>query len=128
MSLKSLKENLLKDNNFSKEYFDKTNIAFEVAEMVKEERMKNGLTQKDLAKLLKTKQSSIARLERGNCLPSLNFLEKIAQALNTKLLPPKFLSMSESKTIIIMNQTSYFSGILSRIKANSVITKIENIN
>ena len=93
MSLQKLKEDLLENDNFRREYFNKKNIAFAVAEMVREERMKNGLTQKDLAKLLKTKQSSIARLERGACLPSLNFLEKIAKALKTRLLAPRFLSL-----------------------------------
>lgn len=99
MSLKTLKDNLLVNNNFHKAYFNKTNIVFEIAEMVTNERMNKGLTQKDLAKLLKTKQSSISRLESGNSLPSLNFLEKIAKALNMKLLAPRFISIEESKTL-----------------------------
>jgi ribosome-binding protein aMBF1 (putative translation factor) len=95
MSLKSLKENLLKNENFSKEYFDRKNMALAVAEMVRNERMKNGLTQRDLAKLLNTKQSSIARLERGSSSPSLSFLEKIAGVLKVKLVPPQFVSISK---------------------------------
>lgn len=48
-------------------------------------RMQRGLTQKQLADLLGTKQSSIARLESGNSEPSLSFLRRVVQALGAKL-------------------------------------------
>lgn len=128
MSLKLLRDNLIKNDNFSSEYFSKSNIAFEVAEMVRSERMKNGLTQKELAKLLKTKQTSIARLESGNDLPSLSFLEKIAKVLKTQLLPPKFLSATESKTIIIMDQGKCFNDTIAGIFSSSSSTIMKDIN
>jgi transcriptional regulator with XRE-family HTH domain len=43
------------------------------------------LTQKDLAKLIGTKQSNISRFESGSYNPSLEFLNKIAQAMGKEL-------------------------------------------
>lgn len=48
-------------------------------------RIKKGITQKELAQKMGTKQSAIARLESGNVNPSLNFLEKIASVMGYKL-------------------------------------------
>ena len=48
-------------------------------------RILKGLTQKQLAKLVGTRQPSIARLENGSSLPSLSFLEKVAEALNARV-------------------------------------------
>lgn len=48
-------------------------------------RLQRGLTQKQLADLMGTKQSSIARLESGNSEPSLSFLRRVVQALGGKL-------------------------------------------
>lgn len=44
-----------------------------------------GLTQKQLAALVGTKQSSIARLERGATPPDLSFLGKVAAALGARV-------------------------------------------
>ena len=48
-------------------------------------RLAKGLTQEDLAKLLNTKQESIARLENGGSLPSLSTMKKLAEALDAEL-------------------------------------------
>ena len=40
---------------------------------------------------VETQQSSISRVEGGTTLPSLSFLLKIAEALNTQLTPPKLM-------------------------------------
>lgn len=65
-------------------------LAFEISEMVEDARVYQGLTQEKLAEKLDTQQSSVARLENGKSLPSLKFLLRVARALNTKLIPPKF--------------------------------------
>jgi len=44
-------------------------------------RIRKGLTQADLADLVGTKQSSIARLESGSSQPSLTFLRRVVKAL-----------------------------------------------
>ena len=50
-----------------------------------EKRLAKGMTQKELAEKVGTKQSAIARLEGGNSNPSVAFLEKISKALGGKL-------------------------------------------
>ena len=50
--------------------------AYQVARL----RLLRGLTQRQLADLVGTKQSSIARLERGTTPPNLSFLSKVAAA------------------------------------------------
>ncbi len=47
-------------------------------------RMLWGLTQAQLAEMVGTWQTSIARLENGSSTPSLSFLNKIAEALGAK--------------------------------------------
>ena len=65
-----------------------------MAKYVRQLRIKHGLTQAKLAKLVKTRQASIARLENpGSPMPSLRFLKKIAKAFKTELIPPKFLEL-----------------------------------
>jgi transcriptional regulator with XRE-family HTH domain len=47
-------------------------------------RLAKGLTQEDLAKMLNTKQESIARLENGSSIPSLSIIKKFAEALDAE--------------------------------------------
>lgn len=85
MNLKDFKKELHKNPEFKKEY-EKYDLAFEVAQMLIEARIIKGITQEKLADKISTKQSGIARAERGVTLPSLSFLEKIAKALKTNLI------------------------------------------
>ena len=55
--------------------------AYQVARL----RILRGLTQKQLADMVGTKQSSIARLERGTTPPNLSFLSKVAAALGARV-------------------------------------------
>ena len=48
-------------------------------------RLLRGLTQAQLAEMIGTRQSTIARLENGTSAPSLSFLAKIAEALGAKI-------------------------------------------
>ena len=54
-------------------------------------RILRGLTQAQLAEMVGTRQTSIARLENGSSLPSISFLQKVAGALDAhievKLVP-----------------------------------------
>ena len=76
---------------------DDDNFQSEVSNLITEARIYAGLTQEELSKLIKTKQPSVARWEAAVSLPSLRSLKKIADALNTYLLPPKFGFMDEVK-------------------------------
>lgn len=48
-------------------------------------RIQRGLTQLQLAEMVGTRQSSIARLENGNSVPSISFLERIAKAMDARI-------------------------------------------
>ncbi len=48
-------------------------------------RIQSGLTQAELAAKVGTKQPSIARLERGQATPNLDFLRRVAAALDARL-------------------------------------------
>lgn len=58
---------------------------FEVMTALIKRRLEKGLTQKELARRVGTKQSSIARLESGTYNPSLDFLRKVTNALDARL-------------------------------------------
>ncbi|MBW4566454.1 MAG: helix-turn-helix transcriptional regulator [Tolypothrix carrinoi HA7290-LM1] len=61
-------------------------INAEVAQLIYEARIKAGLTQKELADLIGTKQPVIARLEDADYEGhSLSMLQKIASALNKRV-------------------------------------------
>ena len=49
-------------------------------------RIQRGLTQAELAEMIGTHQPSIARLENGSSVPSLSFLERIANALDARIV------------------------------------------
>lgn len=85
--LEQLKEKLLKNNEYRKEII-KQDLSFEIAESIIDARIKMGITQKEFAKRLKTKQSGVARLESGRNYPSLKTLEKIAEILGIKIKNP----------------------------------------
>lgn len=74
----------LKNSKFKAEY-DKLQPEFALIRAVIEARIKRGVTQKELAQKIGTKQSVISRLESGRANPSVAFLKKLAQALNSHL-------------------------------------------
>jgi DNA-binding XRE family transcriptional regulator len=56
-----------------------------IADRVAERRVERGLSQRELAELVGTTQSAIARLERGGRPPRIDTLLKIAEALDCDL-------------------------------------------
>ena len=78
-----LKESL-KNPKIKAEY-DRLQPEFAVISAIIRARAEKGLTQKQLAKKLGTKQSAIARLESGRANPSVAFLKKLAEALDSNL-------------------------------------------
>ena len=96
MRFDQLKANRLKNRKFRKEY-QKWSLSFELSQMLIEARIMKGITQEMLARKMRTKQSAIARVESGKTLPSLSFLERMAEAYKTHLLPPKFGFMIDYK-------------------------------
>lgn len=57
----------------------------QVADQVVKARTELKLTQKELAERMGDKQSNISRLESGTYNPSLEYLNKVAEALGKKL-------------------------------------------
>lgn len=75
---------MLKDPEIKAAY-DALEPEYAVIRAILEARMKKGLTQKELARKVGTKQSAISRIETGVGNPSLQFLKKLAAALDAKL-------------------------------------------
>jgi predicted transcriptional regulator len=58
----------------------------QIADKVSDRRVERGLSQRELAELVGTTQSAIARLERGGRPPRIDTLLRIAEALECELL------------------------------------------
>jgi predicted transcriptional regulator len=58
----------------------------QIADKVSERRMAMGMSQRELAELVGTTQSAIARLERGGRPPRIDTLLRIAEALDCDLM------------------------------------------
>lgn len=80
-----LKEESAKDPSFAAgldENFNKYRLAKELRVM----REKAGLSQKQLAERVRTKQPSIARLEGARAWPKLDLLQRVARALGAEMV------------------------------------------
>lgn len=82
---KTLKQELLQDPAVAIEY-EKLKPKYALISQLIELRNKRGLTQAQLAKKIGTKQSAIARIEAGNANVTIAFLEKLTQALDSRLI------------------------------------------
>lgn len=78
------KKESLKNPKIRSEY-ERLQPEFAVIKAIIEARKTRGFTQKILARKIGTKQSVISRLESGRANPSVAFLKKLAQALNSHL-------------------------------------------
>ena len=74
-------ETRLLHNAETRQAYERLEPAYQIARL----RIMKGLTQKELAALVGTKQPSIARLENGKSLPSLSFLRRVAAALGAHI-------------------------------------------
>lgn len=81
MNHNQVKEVLLSNPKVKKEY-DNLAPIYEIQEELIRHRIDKGLSQKELADIIGTKQSAISRLESGNYNPSIQFLTKLAHALD----------------------------------------------
>ena len=79
-----LKKELLTNPKFKKLY-EESQPEFEIAKAIIRARIDNKITQEELAKRMNTTQSVISRVERAGTTPSISFLKRLAQALNTTL-------------------------------------------
>ncbi len=72
------------DPEYRREY-DALAGEFELARALIEARAKAGLTQAQLAELMDTSQSAVARMESGKIMPSGRTLERFAKATGSRL-------------------------------------------
>ena len=70
----------------SREKFDVETEAFCLAQTLKEERLRAGLTQEQLAKKIGTKKTYISRLENGKADIQLNTLFRIFEGLGRRVV------------------------------------------
>jgi transcriptional regulator with XRE-family HTH domain len=82
--LRDLKKKWMKDPAFKKAY-DALEEEFSLMLEVAKARNRAGLSQTELAKRMKTTQSTIARLESGRGLPSTRTLKRFAKATGHRL-------------------------------------------
>ena len=82
--LKDLKTMLLKDPEVRREY-DALEEEFALMAEVARARVRAGLSQAELAKRMRTTQSTIARLESGRGRPSTRTLSRFAKATGHRL-------------------------------------------
>ncbi|MFA4942344.1 MAG: helix-turn-helix transcriptional regulator [Patescibacteria group bacterium] len=117
-----LKNELLKDQKFSKEYF-KNDPSFKIGRQIKEMRISKGLTQEELAKRMGKKQSSIARIESGRGGNQTDgFLKKFADALGVEFNPSSF---SEIKNL---DKTTNRFFIVGEISENHLNLSVKSRN
>ena len=74
----------LKNPKFKKEW-DNSEAEYQLSCKLIEARMKNNLSQRELAKKVGTSQAAISRIESMNGNPSFSLLKRISTALGSKL-------------------------------------------
>ena len=79
-----LKESL-KDPEFKK-IWKKTEPEYLLAKEIIKKRIQKNISQRGLAKKLKTSQAAVSRIETMSGNPSLSFLKRLAKALDSKLI------------------------------------------
>ncbi|WP_248851004.1 helix-turn-helix domain-containing protein [Thiomicrospira microaerophila] len=84
MTLDKLKNELMQDPDFKKEY-DALEEEFKLIEVLVDMRQKAGLTQEEIAQKIGTKKSNISRLESGTGNPGWKTLQKYAHACGFKI-------------------------------------------
>ncbi len=68
-----------------REIWKKTRLEYEVARALIKARIEKKMTQVQLARKMKTKQSVISRVENAQTVPTLSFMRRLAEALGGKL-------------------------------------------
>lgn len=76
-------------------------------------RVKKGITQTKLAEMIGSRQPAIARVERGNTLPSFDFLLRISKALGIGLVAPRFGIKNKKLTYFLYSNTPTITSTYS---------------
>ncbi|MBQ2718231.1 MAG: helix-turn-helix domain-containing protein [Clostridia bacterium] len=87
---------------------------------LKERRILCGLSQKQVADFLNISPQSVSKWERGDALPSIEFLPKLAECLNCEI--NDFFSEKETKNTDNRDIDAFFSIMVDHLK-NKIDTK-----
>jgi len=79
-----VKKLILQDQKVKSEY-DNLDTLYNIKRQIIKLREEQGISQKELAEKIGTKQSAISRLENDDYNPSVELLDKVAHALGKKL-------------------------------------------
>ena len=82
--LQELKNELMKDSEFKKEY-ESLQPEMDITRAILDARIQAGLTQIQLSEKSGISQADISRLERGTRNPSLSLLKRLAEAMDATL-------------------------------------------
>ena len=85
MTYKEYKKKVLENNPELRKEYEALAPQYAIIDAVIAARIEKKMTQAELALRADTKQSNISRFESGNYNPSLEFLQKIAGALDKQL-------------------------------------------
>jgi len=85
MEWEDLKRKLMKNPEFRREW-EASEPEYQLARELIIRRMQKGLSQSQLANKIGTKQPVISRLESGNARPSLTLLDRVAEALDARVV------------------------------------------
>lgn len=83
ISFENWEMELMKDPEY-KRLSNELEPQFQIARQMIGARLKQNITQEELAKKINTGQAVISRLESMNSKPSISLLERVARALNIK--------------------------------------------
>ncbi len=119
MKHEDFRKQVLSDKDTENAYYD--DLAHDTGTNITRARLRADLTQHELALKLDTTQSVIARLESGGRVPSLQYLRRIALALDTYLVPPSFLSIQPFNQTIYINIP--YTNTRKQFKPDSLTTK-----
>jgi DNA-binding XRE family transcriptional regulator len=85
MTYKEYKKAILTGNSELRREYEALATQYDIIDAVIDARIEKQMTQAELAERADTKQSNISRFESGNYNPSVEFLQKIAGALDKQL-------------------------------------------
>ncbi|MDR1926313.1 MAG: helix-turn-helix transcriptional regulator [Endomicrobium sp.] len=88
LTIKNIVDEFVENDPEAQVLMDEQRLINSISNEIIRIRKSKELTQADLAEKINTRQASISRLEKGNLnkLPTIEFLYKIANALNKKLI------------------------------------------
>jgi transcriptional regulator with XRE-family HTH domain len=122
-------QNQLNQNSEYRQAEQKYHLQFELANAILKARIEKGWSQSELARRVGTKQANISRIENGLSNPTLNFLMKLTQVLDLKLvlsfegmeITQQFYIVADSDQLktykMVRNSISYSENVIEYLES-----------